>query len=227
MTMIFYDSLNFLHLLFFVYWLGGDLGTYYASRFVRNPTLTVDARVTALKIMAGVDMAPRICMPMIFALGIHLGYLDTSLSIPKWTVTLVYLVSLFWLWLVFAVHRQAGMSSANKLAQFDMGFRVVLIVGMVAVALYGFATGEIVRFSWIGLKLLIMAALVASGLMIRVKLAPFSPAFSELVRNGPSDAINHAITASLRKCLPWVYLIWLGLIVNAAIGLNMYNMFRG
>ena len=225
--MIFYDSLNFLHMLFFVYWLGGDLGTFYASRFVRDPKLSVDARVTALKIMAGVDMAPRICMPMIFGLGIHLAYLETGLAISKSAVVLVWFVSFLWLGLVFAVHKKTGDPMGAKLAKFDIGFRVVLIAAMVALAMYGFATGEVVRFDWIGIKLLIMAALVAAGLMIRVNLMPFAPAFGKLVTNGPSQEINQEITLSLRNCLPWVYLIWIGLIVNAAIGLNMYNLFRG
>jgi hypothetical protein len=225
--MIFYDSLNFLHMLFFVYWLGGDLGTFYASWFVRDPKLSVEARVTALKIMAGVDMAPRICMPLIFGLGIHLGYLETSLAIPKIAVVLVWIICLVWLWLVFAVHKNVGLPLGEKLAKFDMRLRVVLIAAMVLLALYGFATGEIVRFNWIGIKLLIMAALVAAGLMIRVNLVPFAPAFGKLVANGPTNDINQEITHSLRGCLPWVYLIWVGLIVNAAIGLNMYNLFRG
>ena len=197
--MIFYDSLNFLHMLFFVYWLGGDLGTYYSSRFVANPALSVDARVTALKIMAGVDMGPRICMPMIFALGIHLAQLDTSLAIPKLAVYAVWVVSLFWLGLVFAVHKKAGISSGNKLAKFDMGFRVVLIIIMVVVALDGFSSAEIVRFQWISYKLLIMAALVACGLMIRVRLGPFSPAFAALVKNGPSPEVNDTIASSTRS----------------------------
>jgi len=225
--MIFYDSLNFLHMLFFVYWLGGDLGTFYASRFVRDPALSVEARVTALKIMAGVDMAPRICMPLIFALGIQLAYLETGLAIPATAVALVWLISFFWLGLVFAVHKMAGDPLGAKLAKFDIWFRVVLIAAMVSLAIYGFATGEVVRFNWIGIKLVIMAALVAAGLMIRVNLMPFAPAFKKLVTDGPSHKINQEITLSLRGCLPWVYLIWVGLIVNAAIGLNMYNLFRG
>jgi hypothetical protein len=225
--MIVYDSLNFLHLLFFVYWLGGDLGTYYASLFVGNSELSVDGRVAALKIMAGVDMGPRICMPMIFALGIHLGYLDTSLDIPGIAVVLVWVVSLIWLGLVFAVHKQAGLSSGDKLARFDMGFRTVLIAIMTFVALYGLATEEIVRFQWIGYKLLIMAALVAAGLMIRVRLTPFMPAFTKLITDGPSDDINKQISTSLLGCRPWVYLIWFGVTLNAAIGVNIYNLFRG
>ena len=35
------------HLLLFVYWLGGDLGVFYSSRFVVDATLTREARLVA------------------------------------------------------------------------------------------------------------------------------------------------------------------------------------
>lgn len=222
-----FDALNFMHLLFFVYWLGGDLGTYYSSKFVSNATLSVPARVTALKIMAGVDMGPRICMPMIFAFGVHLAYLMDGLDISALTLALVWLVSLVWLGLVFAVHHEAGMSSTGKFARFDFYFRIVVIVIMVATAVYGLATGGIVKYNWVAVKLLVMAVLVAFGLMIRVNLTKFTPAFTKLVTSGPSDEVNKAITASIRGSLPWVYLIWLGVLVNTAIGVNLFNLFRG
>lgn len=225
--MVWYDSMNFMHLLLFVYWLGGDLGTYYSSYFVRDPSLSVDARTTALKIMAGVDMGPRICMPLIFAIGVHLAQSETSLAVPSWVVAATWLVSLIWLAMVFAVHHKTGTEAGKRLARFDMNFRVVVVVVIVAVALYGLATGEIIRFHWIAYKLLVFAALVAAGLMIRRNLVPFGPAFQKLVTQGPSAEVNDAITRSLKRCLPYVYFIWVGLLANAAMGLNLYNLFRG
>ncbi|MFZ9086446.1 MAG: hypothetical protein ACO3C6_07725, partial [Steroidobacteraceae bacterium] len=47
-----------LHLLLFVYWLGGDVGVFYASRFVVDTSLTREERLTAAKIFLDLDMLP-------------------------------------------------------------------------------------------------------------------------------------------------------------------------
>ena len=42
--------LKYLHILLFVYWLGGDAGVFYSSKFVTNTNLSRDARLAAFKI---------------------------------------------------------------------------------------------------------------------------------------------------------------------------------
>lgn len=42
-----YDWLIIFHLLLFVYWLGGDMGVFYASGMSIDARLTNSARVTA------------------------------------------------------------------------------------------------------------------------------------------------------------------------------------
>jgi len=68
-----YDLLVLAHVILFAYWLGGDLGVFYASRFVSNPDLGREARKTAAAIMLAVDMSPRICMVLILPTGLHLA----------------------------------------------------------------------------------------------------------------------------------------------------------
>ena len=40
-----------IHVLLFVYWLGGDLGVFYSSKFVVRPDISPEARAIAAKIM--------------------------------------------------------------------------------------------------------------------------------------------------------------------------------
>ena len=66
------DIAIFLHVLLLVYWLGGDLGTFYSSRYIVKPDLSVEARSTALKIMSFCDVFPRICLVLFLPSGITL-----------------------------------------------------------------------------------------------------------------------------------------------------------
>ena len=50
---------KYLHILLFVYWLGGDAGVFYSSKLVTNTSLSREARLTAFKIFINLDMLPR------------------------------------------------------------------------------------------------------------------------------------------------------------------------
>ena len=92
-----YLALKFLHLLLFVYWLGGDLGTFYGSRFVVDAKLSPAARATAARIMIGVDMAPRICMPLILPFGVQMAAMQGWLLVPGIVVVAIWLLCAGWL----------------------------------------------------------------------------------------------------------------------------------
>ena len=59
-----------------------DLGTYFASNQVINRDLSPEARRTALKIMLACDMGPKLAMPLIFTLGVHLADLLNAIALP-------------------------------------------------------------------------------------------------------------------------------------------------
>jgi len=73
-------------------------------------------------------------------------------------------------------------------------------------------------------KFLIFACMVAFGLVIRVHLRPFGPAFARLISEGPGDEVNRVISTSLARSRPFVYLIWLGLLVAAALSLRLIRL---
>lgn len=214
--------LKFLHLIAFVYWLGGDLGTYYASHFVVRDDLDNSARSTALDIMMGCDQAPRLCMPLIFAIGFHLAATMGLVSDAPVLVGGIWALALFWLVMVLAVHFGHGRAWIPRLQQFDFGFRLVVIAALTIAAILSFRSATPFAADWLALKVLIFAGLVFCGLMIRIRVAQFVPAWAELMQGNRSQDVNDRIRKSLTAARPWVWLIWAGLLVNAALGLHLF-----
>jgi hypothetical protein len=64
--------------------------------------------------------------------------------------------------------------------------------------------------------------MIACGLMIRVKLKPFGPAFGKLMAGQATAADDQAIADSIATTRPWVLLIWLALLLSTFIGI--YSM---
>ena len=124
-------ALKLLHLLCFVYWLGGDLGTFYASHFVARTDLTPAARLVAAKIMMGADLAPRVCMPLTLASGVHLALQSGHLAGPVEAAAGVWVLCLLWLAGVLSLHHAAAGRTA-WLVQLDFAWRVLLVAGLLS-----------------------------------------------------------------------------------------------
>ncbi|MCB1702510.1 MAG: hypothetical protein KDI14_16940 [Halioglobus sp.] len=213
--------LKFAHIIALVYWLGGDLGTFLASKQVINRELSAESRHTALKIMLACDMGPKLAMPLIFGLGVHLAWLGGMLAISGNAVALAWLLSLYWFAVVMVLSLYEGRPFTILLSKIDFYFRIV-----VALAIFGWAgslllgtQGEAAH--WAAWKLIVFAAMVVCGIAIRLRLKPFLPAFLELVSKGPSEAGNRVMEKSIGQCRPFVWCIWAGLFLNTALGVHL------
>ncbi len=213
--------LKYVHIVAFVYWLGGDLGTFLASRYVVDRNIGIEARRIALKIMMACDQGPRLAMPVTFVVGYQMAVALSLLVSPAWLTAAVWVVGLAWFANVLILHRYEGRPFARRLAAVDFRFRLVVIALLIAAAGYGLLGAGYLADDRIGWKILVFAVLMGCGVMIRLHLKPFVPAFASLVANGPDDACNDAVEESVRRCRPYVAGIWLGLFVNAALGVRL------
>ncbi len=217
------DGLILLHLVLMAYWLGADLGVFYSSRYVLKPELGVEARVTALKIMAWVDMVPRICLVLFLPSGVSLmaasEYGDQFVGLP---IIAVWAFALFWLGLVLADHHYTGTPTGARIKNLDLLIRFGLIVTLLVVGLYTiFATdpfGVTTNPKWLGAKVALYAVAILCGVLIRFRLRPFGPAFGALVTTGPTDDVNGILKRSIGSAVPFVITIWVLIIVIAALG---------
>ncbi|MEH6580322.1 MAG: hypothetical protein V7754_00195 [Halioglobus sp.] len=214
-----YLLLKFLHILAFVYWLGGDLGTFIASRQVVNPELSPQSRHVALKIMLACDMGPKLAMPLILPLGFHLAYLGESLPISALQLSLVWGIALYWFSVVLVLYLNEGKPFAAKLSQIDLYFRIVMAAGLLLWG--GYALVGDTATAWAAWKVIIFAAMVCCGIAIRINLKPFIPAFAVMMGQGASRETDEAMATSIGRCRPWVWCIWAGLFVNAALGTHL------
>ncbi len=213
--------LKYLHILLFVFWLGTDMGTYYSSKFVVNPKLSPPQRATALQILLGCDLGPRIAMPLIMPTGIHLGSLMGLVKISPLGLGILWGAGLLWLILVLKVHFNKNEIQKKKLKKVDFWLRPIIVLFVSGVAIYSLVNPSYITASWISYKLLVVCGLILCGLGIRYHLAKFTPAFMNLMSGDESDDTNNALKKTMDDCLPYVYGIWIGLLVNAAWGVHL------
>lgn len=218
-----YLWLKFAHIIAFVYWLGGDLGTFFGSQYVIKTDIGAQARAIALKIMLACDQGPKMAMPLIFPIGLQMAVISNLVSIPFSVMMMIWSIAVLWLANVLYLHVSENAAGKALVTRVDFYLRLLVVLLISVYAIAGLIDSSLIRADYISYKMLIFALLVSFGLMVRVSLKDFMPAFAELKASGASDSINARMTRSMKLAKPWVWGIWVGLFANAMIGLHLFN----
>lgn len=205
-----------LHLLIFVYWLGGDVGVFYASTLLTDDKRDAAGRLAAGKIVADVDLAPRFCLLLALPTGLALAAVKGWLQIDAIWLAAAFIAAIAWIYLLVQLHiRHAGMEAMKRL---DTMLRALFLAGL-AIAGIGGLIGAFAIPLFLSLKLLILAFAVLMGLLVRIALAPFGAAYVSLATQGPDPDTDRIIKTSLNRARPAVVMIWLALLLAAWLGL--------
>lgn len=206
-----------LHLLVFVYWLGGDLGVFYSSTILTNTKQSAAARVAAAQVLAQVDMAPRSAMILTLPTGLTLAAVKGWLVLGPLALTLIWGTGLLWLALAWLSHLR-HLSPTSVLRRGDLAIRWVVIAALAVLALnlWPHAPGLPL---FLKAKCAILATTILCGLLIRRALARFGPAFVRLAQEGASAETDAEIARALNESRPLVLTIWFLLLAAAFLGL--------
>ncbi len=206
----------FLHILVFVYWLGGDLGAFYVSRYLIRPGISADKRLFAAKILGDIDMAPRTALILALPTGLTLAAARGWIEAGSMQLAAVWTLSLAWLGLVWAIHLKHGAAPAAwRRADVIIRTSAMLLLASSGIALLINGLNGPVFLGW---KLLLLAACIALGLLIRIVLKPLGPALAGLT--GPdASAAEAQLRSTLSTARPLVLAIWALLIAATLAGL--------
>lgn len=209
--------LTLLHILVPVYWLGGDLGAFYGSNFMVDPKRSVAERMMALKILNNIDMAPRTTLILAFPTGFGLAVAKGWLDVPGAWALAVAAVFLGWLALAWAVHLKHGPQGAG-LKRIDIAVRYGVLAGLLAGGLGGLA-GAVALPLFVSLKLLVLAACIALGLLVRRQLVPLFPAIIQMRETGPTAETDRVIAAVNARARVSVLSIWALVLAASLLGI--------
>lgn len=214
-----HQILVIIHVLLFVYWLGGDLGVFYSSNFVVRSDISPEARAISAKIMLDLDQIPRICMSLMLTVG---GILTEFIGVPHpWYQQIgIVLLGPVWLFCVMYLHFRHGSKAYPLIAKFDMFIRYAVVIGIPISVWLHWDSNNLGDYPWIAVKLCLFAFLVFCGIMVRGKIGPF---FAVLMKckagEVPTEEENVAQRKSLSQVRVWVFMIWAGVFIQGFIGI--------
>ena len=207
-----------LHLVLFAYWLGGDIGVFYSTRMILNRSFSAPQRFMASRIMLWIDLLPRLCLSMMLTVG---GILSeyVGVSHPPWQYAMIVVLGPVWFTVLLIMHFKHNASFMPTLTKLDLWFRWFLIAAIVASVWWSVSTGRLDNAPWLAPKLIIFALMVLCGVMIRVFLPGFIAGVRALSQGSITEEQDDAMRRSIHRVRPWVFGIWLGLILEAFLGI--------
>lgn len=212
----------FVHVLLFVYWLGGDLGVFILAKAAKRSDLSFAERAFALRMAITIDLVPRLCFAAMFPVGLHVTVSGGYALIPSFVLVLAWLIAVLWIGLLFAIGKYEGSERGAKLAQLNLVVQAVLLVVLAAfgsAALLGLGP---LPGGWFGAKILLFAVIFAASIGIDLAFRPIAPAFAELAARGSQPEIEREITLAVDGAIRYVLLLYALIIAIAFLGITKF-----
>ncbi|MEM7570635.1 MAG: hypothetical protein AAF337_12650 [Pseudomonadota bacterium] len=207
--------LTLLHVLLFVFWLGADLGVFYTAKYVARADLSKAERLRFLELLLRLDMFPRSSLILMLPVGFSLAHVIGWAPLSPIAMILIWSAGIAWFVLMWSVHKRP---QALQLKKLDVAVRGAVMAALIGVAVISLANGMWSDQAWLSLKLLLFAAVIGLGLLLRGSVALWIKGFGLL--EADADAGNALITKGHKEATRFAHTLWLLLIVMAFLGVS-------
>jgi len=215
-----YSIWQFVHILLFVYWLGGDLGVFFAARYVARADLSLDERLRFLELLLRTDMGPRTALILIIPVGFTLASRLEIVPFADDWIPAIWAFCLAWLVLAWTLFLSPRGAAAAALQPVDRVIRIVVIalfLGLGAASLTG--SGP-VSAPWLAAKFVLFAGVVTIGLILRGVIREWVAGFAALRKGENVDAANETITRAHHRATRLALTLWALVAAIAFIGVT-------
>lgn len=205
--------LTFFHVLLFVFWLGADLGVYYSAKYVARGDLSKPERLRFLELLLRIDMYPRSTLILMLPVGFSLAQVSGWAEFPAAALAAIWAFGIAWFVLMWSVHKKPQALGLKKL---DVAVRWAVMAGLLALAALSLSTGAWTSQAWLSIKLVLFAAVMGLGLLLRGSVALWIQGFGKL--ESDPDAGNALIHKGHKAATRFAHTLWLLLCIMAFLG---------
>lgn len=209
-----------LHVVLFAYWLGGDFGVYVCSRYIVRADLPLATRERFLEALMAIDILPRTAIVLLPVVGLQMAVMRGAIDMGAAGRLLGVVTGLAWLAVVWMAYRTLRRPSAIPWQQLDVGWRVVLIAGLLVIGVQSLQSGEPVHGNWLAAKILCYALLLVIGLYLRISIRGWRDGFRRLRAGEHGAQVDALFTDAYRRARRTAWLYWALIISVAWLGLT-------
>jgi uncharacterized membrane protein len=222
-----YAALVTFHVLLLVFWLGTDMGVFFGSFRLRDPRLSVDARLAIARLTSLLDMGPRTGVILSVPTGLTLAYAGgwaRQEMLSPAVLAVVWVVSLAWLalvWRYFVIQQRAATRSPSSgdatflrlWKRVDVWWRALLAFAIAVATIAAIGWRGLLGAAWLDWKVALFGFVLACGIAIRIAADNLPLAMGDLARSGSTPEREGRIARALGRAYPWVIAIYVTVVV--------------
>jgi hypothetical protein len=208
----------FLHILLLVFWLGTDLGVLILARAARRSDLSFPQRAVLVQYAMIIDILPRVCLTLSFAVGLHLAASLGWVSPPPVAFAAAWIIGLLWLALLYALHKAEGTPRHAGYAAANLALQALLGAGVIGLGVASLLGSGPFPAGWLAGKVLLFGLVFFCSIMIDLEFRPMGPAFARLATEGSTPEIEAVIRRTVDRAVVWVAAIYILLLSIAFLG---------
>lgn len=214
-----YDNLVFLHLLLFVFWLGGDVGVFIlGQQSRRSDVYSLKERMTLLKVLVMVDMAPRTCIALMVPVSLTLANAGGWWDVPNGILVMGWIVGATLMVATWTVFLNNGSPKAAIFKKLDFWLQVAMAIFYGSIAVSSLSGNGPIADTWLAAKTMLYSLIFVTAIMIDISYRPIGPALAQLM-NSDGDPEAEAFVLSIQnRTRKWVLTIYGLLFVIGYIG---------
>ena len=181
------------HIAVLGYWLGSEFVINSGYRYVcRAATLPFIERNKLMDHVLDVDQHVRYALILQIGLGTSLAALYGFIPGGMTTALIAGGVAVVWLGFVEFIHHNRKNSSGARLGFIDRAIRYVVMAGLTLAGISALMTNGDMP-TWLALKLILFAGVMASGVGIRYSIIDFYRTWAKIKENGSTPEYEQSI----------------------------------
>ena len=169
--------------------------------------------------MHWLDQFPRVCMPLVIALGFTMGSMQWFELASMWLL-LIWAITITWIYFVLYLFlNNHNPEKSALIRKIDYAMRWVIAISITVIGIMSLMGTGLTQDNWLAAKLLIWAGTGLCGIASRFTMKPFSAAFGSVMGEGETPQDIAQLKSALYTTHIPIFGIW-GLVALAgAIGL--------
>ena len=215
--MAYYPLLVYVHILLMVFWLGTDIGVFVAGLQFIDPKRTIEQRSAVIGLGMIVDRFPRICFVVIVPVGLQMCFARGLLPIGSGAMSLIWLLSAFWLAAVIAGFFVGGTPQGRVWRLVEKTFQVGGLVAFTAAAVLAWS-GQWLIPGWLAGKLFAFGLMCLFSLMLDRSFAPVFAVYGAIAARGSTPPQETTLRQHMIRTYIWVVAIYLAVLICGFLG---------
>ncbi len=214
-----YEIWKYLHVLMFVFWVGTDMGVMLSARKSTDSRLTLETRLTLVKLALLIELLPRTMWAMALPFGVMLSRQLGLLDIPDTGIVGVWVFTLIWVTISLGGAHYSEKPIGQQLARINRWIIGVLGVSLAAIGAWSYFGQGPFETGWLAAKVALYGIVNLTVLGIEAAFIPVGPAFGRLFGEGSTPAVEAAISRGMQTTMFWVYLSYILILIVGFIGI--------